>query len=236
MSAKNIFTEIIAHVPNQALAVFDLDSTLFDVSHRTQAILEAFLAEIAGVTEYQREYEFLKRVQIQTGDWGLRHRLEQAGFRSTDEFHKKLRDYWRQNFFSSEFLHFDQPYVGAIEFVQGLKSAGVEVLYLTGRDAQNMRPGTLKSFAQHGLPLVSEEHLIMKPVKGSFEDEDFKDIRLRELLIANPGAKIWFFENEPVILNKIIKSKLPVELIWTDTTHSQRELPPPHLPKIRPPF
>jgi hypothetical protein len=236
MSAKYIFDEIVAHLPGQSLAVFDLDSTLFDVSPRTQAILEAFLNEISGLSEFQREYEFLKNVKIQTGDWGLRHPLERAGFSSTDEFHKRLRDYWRRYFFSSDFLHFDRPYGGAIEFVIQLKSAGVEIMYLTGRDAKNMRPGTLKSFVQHGLPLVSDEHLIMKPVKGSFEDEDFKDIRLRELLSLYPSAKVWFFENEPVILNKIIKSKLPIRLIWTDTTHSQRELPPVHLPTIKPPF
>jgi len=236
MSAKSIFNKIIANTSRPSLAVFDLDSTLFDVSPRTQAILDSFLKEIASSSENKNEYEFLKHVRIQTGDWGLRHPLERAGFRSTDEFHKRLRDYWRRYFFSSEFLYFDQPYIGAIDFVNNLKLAGVEIMYLTGRDAQNMRSGTLKSFAQHGLPLNSAEHLIMKPVKGTYEDEDFKDIRLRELLNLKPNTKIWFFENEPVILNKIIKSDLPIELIWTDTTHSQRELPPRHLPVIKPPF
>jgi len=147
-----------------------------------------------------------------------------------------LRDFWRSHFFSSQYLYADKPYPGAIEYVQELHKQGVEIYYLTGRDSLNMKAGSLASLRQHQLPLVCEPHLHMKPQKGSFEDEEFKDIKILKIRNELPDRKIWFFENEPVILNKLISSNHPIELIWVDTVHSGIETAPLHLPTVRPPW
>jgi hypothetical protein len=93
-----------------------------------------------------------------------------------------------------------------------------------------MKRGTVEGLNFWGLPLSSDEHLIMKPVKGSVEDEDFKEMRLRDL--SKKSALIWFFENEPVIIERVLKSDLKINIVFIDTTHSGRAGAPQGLPVI----
>ena len=191
--------------------------------------------------QHPKEYSLLRTVQIQSGDWGLRQPLEKMGFQSTPDFHKTLREYWRQHFFSSQFLHHDQPYVGAIEYVTALQDIGAQIYYLTGRDQLNMRKGTIQSLSFWGLPLAEDTRLIMKPHKGSHEDDVYKDLMMQQLirdLQSQRGhvPKMWFFENEPVILHKLKMTTPHVNLIWVDTTHSGRGQPPTDLTTVRAPW
>ncbi|MGZ3689848.1 MAG: hypothetical protein ACXVAX_00005, partial [Pseudobdellovibrio sp.] len=55
------------------LAVFDLDSTLFNVSSRTQKILDEY-ADL-------HQLEVLKSVEIRLEDWGLKEALIRAGYK-----------------------------------------------------------------------------------------------------------------------------------------------------------
>ena len=133
-TSRKVFQDISLAASTSPVVIFDLDSTLFDVSPRTQAILDTFLKLPHVQEQHPKEYSLLRTVQIQSGDWGLRQPLEKMGFQSTPDFHKTLREYWRQHFFSSQFLHHDQPYVGAIEYVTALQDIGAQIYYLTGRD------------------------------------------------------------------------------------------------------
>ncbi len=224
------------------VAVFDLDSTLFDVSPRTQNILREFLALPQIRKDFAAEVEFLRNLVILPQDWGLRQGVERSGLKSTEIFYRALREYWRKNFFSSDFMHFDRPYDGAIEYVQALAAKNIEIFYLTGRDEENMKAGTLRVLAHWGFPLLSAHtHLMMKPIKGSVDDAEFKEIELRKLVQKHLAAtatsteapSIWFFENEPIIIRRIVDAGLPIKVVWIDTTHSGRAAPPTGLPIIQ---
>jgi len=229
--AKRIFEDIVSSRAQNPLVVFDLDSTLFDVSPRSQRILHDFVENHGMRQRFPAETEFLKSVKIQPSDWGIKQAITRSGLRSTDEFYQAMRDFWRARFFSSDFLHVDRPYRGAIEYVQRLAQMQIEVVYLTGRDEPNMKRGTVEALQKWGLPLThGEANLIMKPVKGSVEDEDFKEERLRKLSEKSP--LIWFFENEPLIIEKILHSTLNIRIVWIDTTHSGKAKPPVGLPVI----
>lgn len=233
-TAPHIYRQIIEEqkLGRNPVAVFDLDSTLFDVSPRTQKILDEFLNLKETLSNFPNEVNFLTGLKIQPQDWGLRQSIERSGLKTTLEFQKKLRDFWRAHFFSSNFLLSDRPYDGAIEYVRSLAEKQIEIYYLTGRDEKNMKAGTIESLKYHKLPLLSEHtHLIMKPEKGSIEDEDFKEVRLRAL--KSKFSSIWFFENEPVIIERLLSSKIDVKIIWIDTTHSGKANPPTGLPVIK---
>ena len=67
------------------------------------------------------------------------------------------------------------------------------------------------------------KNLIMKE-DSSIEDSIYKTNKLQTL---NKTYKyIAFFENEPVILNKVSKELPQIHLFWVDSTHSRKELPP----------
>ncbi len=196
------------------LAVFDLDSTLFNVSTRTQKILQEF-AELHNI-------ENLKTVEILHTDWGIKEAVVRQGY--TQEDHHQLlcdlRDFWYERFFSNEYLHYDVPYPGAIEFVLELAYAGAYVQYLTGRDKKRMGYGSKIVLEKWGFP-CADGQLILKPEKA-MDDELFK----RDWFLAlNRGDydKIYFFENEPVNINAVLKYCPEVEVIFLDTTHARKQ-------------
>lgn len=194
--------------------VFDLDSTVFDVTPRTQAIFDDFCKLRTDLK--------LPKLKFEHADWGIRQAFDRAGIPLTDATFKNFHEFWRQKFFSSDYLDRDIPYPSAIEYIRLLYNRGIEISYLTGRDAENMQLGTENCLRHFGLPLqTNSENLKMKPQKAWGEDEDFKARELRQMLKAS-GKPIVFFENEPVIIQLVHKELPEVLIVYTDTVHSGR--------------
>ncbi len=214
------------------LAVFDLDSTLFDVSPRIQKIIHDF-ADRPELASDPSTVDLLKAARTKNTDWGMRGALERAGLDHTakPELTDAIRNFWKEKFFSSEYLKCDEPLEGSIQFVQELHDLGVEIVYLTGREEKKMQSGTLESLRFHGFPYnPPRAHLAMRPSEKS-EDALFKD----EWFVQTPKHLydvIWLFENEPLNLEAIRKSHPEVELIFVDSTHSGKASKPTDLPLI----
>ncbi|MCB9084736.1 MAG: HAD family hydrolase [Bdellovibrionaceae bacterium] len=213
------------------LAVFDLDSTLFDVSPRTQAILHDLAAHPKTQEKFPEEARQLAGVRSLPKDWGIRVALERSKIRATLDFFETVRTFWVENFFGNDYLHHDRLYDGALEFVQQLYEAGARIIYLTGRDQERMGDGTLRILKSWNLPLDDEErHLILKPHR-SIEDARYKTDKLIELNTRYP--EVWFFENEPVIIDLVRREAPQIKIVFVDTTHSGRSSAPEDLPAIR---
>lgn len=202
----------------RTLCVFDLDSTLFNVSTRTQKILHEF-AE--AHTETQRREDLLS-IEIHPREWGLKETLIRAGFKMDEhlDLHQNLRDFWVERFFTNEYLHYDVPYKGAVRFVQKLHEFGLSVKYLTGRDVARMGRGTLEVLLKWGFPVLDGE-LYLKPHR-SMNDEEFKFDWVKNLT-QDKDLKIFFFENEPVNINAIGRLLPDITIVYMNTTHSRRE-------------
>lgn len=204
MTAQNLRT----------LAVFDLDSTLFNVSTRTQKILHEF-ADLHNL-------EDLKKTEVLLTDWGVKEAVFRQGYNieTHAEILEKLRDYWFERFFSNEYLHYDVPYTGAIEFVLELAAAGVDIMYLTGRDQFRMGVGTKEVLNKWGFP-VEDNKLFLKPNR-TMDDELYKK-EWFEKLDRSLYQKVYFFENEPVNVNAILEHCPDVDVIFLDTTHARKQ-------------
>lgn len=204
----------IAAQNKSTVCVFDLDSTLFNVSLRTKKILNEF-AEI-----HKPE---LKDVDILHTDWGLREPLNRAGYHyEQDTFlHQQLRDFWVDRFFSNDYLHFDAPYPGAVAFVQKLFQTECQIHYLTGRDVHRMGQGTLDVLNKWGFPTTAQ-NLHLKPNR-SLDDHAFKVNWVSENCPYHKDKPIFFFENEPVNINALGKIRPDIHIVYLDTTHSRRE-------------
>ncbi|MGZ3691965.1 MAG: HAD family hydrolase, partial [Pseudobdellovibrio sp.] len=133
---------------------------------------------------------------------------------------QSVRDFWSTRFFSNEYLHYDVPYLGAISFVQDLADTGCEIFYLTGRDRVRMLDGTIEVLKKWGFP-YKRENLFLKPEKG-LDDELFK-LEWFNSLNHSLYKNVFFFENEPVNINAIVKACPEVDVIFLDTTHSRKE-------------
>ena len=226
-----VFENIKASVAKQKTAVFfDLDSTLFDVHPRTETILKKLLNDERFAAQYGTLVDQLKDVRIEKTDWGIRDAMMRHKIQGPPEFLHAVKNFWRYHFFNDALLIDDPVYPGSDRFVQAVAKAGAHIYYLTGRDQIRMRKGTIESLKKWNFPNVDDQHLLLKPSTGQ-EDENFK----AEALKAKSQAyqKIFFFENEPVIISKVRRENINVEIIFVDTIHSQVETSPTDLVSIR---
>jgi hypothetical protein len=209
--------------------IFDLDSTIFCVSGRTQAILRELAGDLDLKGRFPEAARQLARLEATARDWGIRQILERAKVTATLDFFEALRNKWADRFFSSSHLHIDAPYPGALEFLRLLDEAGARIHYLTGRDSPRMGTGTLASIRQHGMPLKSANFLHMKP-DSQRHDAEFKRDAITQIL--GPIRRGWFFENEPVIINLVRRHFPNLQIVFVDSVHSGREKAPGDLPVL----
>lgn len=215
------------------LAVFDLDSTLLDLSLRVSAIIDAFARDSEFRARFLEECKILETVEIRATDWGLEEPLARVGYvvDHGSDFFNCLQHFWAERFFSNSFLHHDSPLPGAVRYVNAMLATGADILYLTGRDVPRMWNGTAQSLKDQGFPLNEPRaRLILKP-HAHLDDVEFKLKVLRDL--QRSYEKIWLFENEPVNLNLVARHCPDVGLVFIDSTHSRRESLQPKLIGIK---
>ena len=214
----------------RVVVVFDLDSTLFDVTPRLQKIIHQFAVVPEHIQKFPENCKLLLQAEAQHGDWGIKKALQRAGL---DELHRDfqmaMREFWLKTFFSNEYLDFDVPYDGAVNFVNAVYSTGAEIVYLTGRDTPRQGPGTEKILHKWGFPLGKvRTELALKP-KAGLDDALFKEEFMRKY---DRETSVWLFENEPVNVNRIRRHHPHVKIIFLDTTHAGHEEPPEDIPQI----
>ncbi len=231
---KQIQTEIEQCLvrKHKPLLVFDLDSTLFDVSPRIKKILLKYATDEKHQKQFPQATQLLKEIQWLKSDWGIGPALQRVGLdQSHPEFLHSVQEYWRQHFFSNEALHDDVPYEGAVEFVQKWHQQGVYISYLTGRDVFRMGEGTVQVLKKWNFPLDATASLVLKPFK-EMDDAQFKTDWFLSLHEGQPFQDIWFFENEPVNINKLRQHLPHIRVVFFDSTHSGQEPPPSDIPSI----
>lgn len=220
MSQKSFLKQLIEVSKNEkdCLFVFDIDSTLFNVSPRNQEIVKDFAEKSKLESDLK---QILRNFKTEADDWGIRSALLRLNIESiTQDLIADIKAHWNQFFFSGHFLHFDETYPGVVEFVNQL-SKNAPTFYLTGRDIHRMGKETTKQLQDTGFPIDPEHNrLILKPNKEIL-DHIYKVDELIKL--KSQFKTIYFFENEPVILNDV-KSKLSdfVYPIYVDSVHSGR--------------
>ena len=233
---SNILTEILSKIckltslGEECLVVFDLDSTLFDVSPRLKKILDD-VAELPEIKQHNPEvYEKLIKAYTLRTDWGIKDALVRVGLDPSQgypDLHEKIKNFWVKNFFSNHYVHYDLPYDGSRTFVQILHDIGCQIVYLTGRDTFRMEKGSVEVLKKWSFPLDKTAKLVMKPEKGMddglFKSDWFKDHKVKNC---------WFFENEPVNINVLHKNHPEVDIVYFESTHSRKEIVPDHLIKI----
>lgn len=207
----------------QALFVFDMDSTLFCMKYRTQAIIKDILKDEEFNQRFSKEMEQIQKVLVTEKDWSIREIMSRYGFSETEPVVLAIEKIWRKNFFINKYLDQDKPYKGCVSFVQKIAQTGAQVYYLTARNKKAMYEGTVQSLHFWNFPLKTEENLIMKE-EEALDDAAYKEKHLRKLALE--FETILFFENEPVIVNRVAESLPQIHLFWMDSTHSRREKPP----------
>lgn len=127
---QSIIETMEKSAPGKCLAIFDLDSTLYDLTLRITAILDRFANDPAARKRFPDACRLLADVEIRRTDWGLVEPLERIAItkKTHVEFFSEIHTAWAIGFFSNDFLDKDFPLPGAVEFVARCLEARGEVL------------------------------------------------------------------------------------------------------------
>ena len=82
----------------KSAAYFDLDSTLFDVSPRSQKILQEFSLEKEFKNKFPEQSKKLEEIKVFPSDWGIEEPLSRAEIVGKADFFKSITLYWRKKF------------------------------------------------------------------------------------------------------------------------------------------
>lgn len=178
------------------VVVFDLDSTLFSTSRRHHAIALDF-AEAHGDGAFAA---LAARLTPEDFGWTVTAPFERAGAPAAAL--QALDAFWRERFFSGDYLDRDAPTPGAVELARKVHAAGAWVTYLTGRHLPEMGPPTLVALQRWGFPIATgRANLHMKP-NAAVADLAFKRLALEE--IDRWGTVVATFENDPANANHLV--------------------------------
>ena len=210
------------------IVVFDLDSTLFDVSKRSYEILRDWLAHPES-RSFEETVKALEGVQPTDMRYSLQDLWEIKKIPHDQEPYahhfSKAKNFWRKRFFGNDYLIHDQPTQGAVSFVRQLHEMGVKIVYLTGRDVPLMSFGTFDQLKTHGLPIeIERTRLILKP-KRHIDDLDFKAQAAKTIM--EWGHVVASFENEPKNLIAMAAAFSPDTMsVFIESVSSDHPAPP----------
>lgn len=190
----------IANSIDNPVVILDLDDTLFYSSSRTMTIFKELSEEPNFKQNYPLEIDTIRNIKFEEIEYSIRDTLVNAGIENSSLI-DKAEDFWKQRFFTNEYVKDDMPIEGSIEYVNLLLENSIKVIYLTGRD-DSMRSGTIDSLRKSGFPIDGTNAILITKKKFNTSDIVYKKKAFSE--IDKMGNVIAFFENEPKNLNAMI--------------------------------
>lgn len=196
------------------VVVFDLDGTLMDNRPRTKTILAELAAELRA--EAHSAAELIGSARIENVAYMLAETLRLIGV-DHPEIVSRAEEYWRQRFFSDDYLKHDTAVDGGVTFARACYEAGATLVYFTGRDLPLMSLGSFGSLRDLGFPIgVVGTELVCKS-DAKIPDERFK--REEGPKIRRIGQVVATFDNEPGNCNAFSELFPDADNVFVDTQH-----------------
>ncbi len=196
------------------VVVFDLDGTLMDNRPRTAVILRE-LGELWRES-HPEVARTLANAKTEELAYLLTDSLARLGVTKT-ELVREAEIFWRERFFTDDYLAHDVEVPGASAFARACYEAGGILVYFTGRDLPLMGIGSFASLRDLGFPIgLPGTELVLKP-DAAMPDEAFK--RLEAPKLARVGEIVASFDNEPANCNTILAQNPGCESVLVDTQH-----------------
>ncbi len=208
------------------VVVFDLDGTLMDNRPRTAVILRE-LGELWRET-HPEVARTLVNAKTEELAYLLTDSLARLGVTKT-ELVREAEIFWRERFFTDDYLAHDVEVPGASAFARACYEAGGILVYFTGRDLPLMGIGSFASLRDLGFPIgLPGTELVLKPDAG-MPDEAFK--RMQGPALERVGKVVAIFDNEPGNCNILGEHFPEAHSVLLDTQHVPGA--PPLAPSVR---
>jgi hypothetical protein len=209
------------------LVLLDLDSTLYEVEPRSERILAEW-RESSESAQFPHVRQRLAELSRQHLGYSIQDTFTALGLSIELEEIRgawaSAKAFWRERFFTNEYLRYDLPYDGAAAFTRELHSLGAEIVYLTGRDEPGMGEGTRANLIRDGFAWGAPSiHLLLKP---RFEMDDLAHKMAAADYIRSHGTLVASFENEPPNLVALYELFPEAMHVFVETICSDRPARP----------
>ena len=195
---QQVLSDVTASYNKQErpMVVLDIEGTLLDNRPRIFQIMKDFAADKHYVTPAAAAQ--LQNLTVPLIKYRLQDTLASVGVTDPAVVNNAAA-FWAERFFTDEYLKYDQPVPGAVDYVRTLYSNGARIVYVTGRDQRRQLLGTVKSLRDHGFPIgIQGTELIMKPTV-EMQDAIFKQNVTNYL--RQYGAVIASFDSDSANAN-----------------------------------
>jgi hypothetical protein len=208
------------------MVIFDVDGTLLDNRSRIQKILVEYAnAELKKARP--EEATKIRNIKLEQVKYRVADTLKALGIDDAGITNNAMV-FWGERFFTDDYLRYDIPTVGVVDFVRTLYSNGAKIVYLTGRDTERQLLGTVRALREHGFPIgIQGTELIMKPTPQT-QNAMFKQ-RVTNYL-RHYGKVVATFDNEPGNINVYRRAFGKAICVIYQASHSSDA--PPLLPNI----
>ncbi len=236
LSSQDIVFKILNHAaqPNKAkkpkAVIFDIDETLIETTPRAMQGMKKW-AETKEANAFPEVQGRLRRLTITQIRYDETETLAALGLNLNSSEVKTalplLRRYWRDYYFSNEGIsNQETAYPGAFEFIKALLRLKVKIYFITGRNHETMREGTIQQLAyrlnQHGIDIESPyiDLKLRKKVQGqqiytsTFKEMEFRSISQEYEVLAILDNDIWNLESA----NRAF-AKSETMIVFVDTSY-----------------
>ena len=208
------------------MVIFDVDGTLLDNRPRILKILTEY-ADQELIKVRPDEAKLVKALTVEQVQYRISDTFRSIGITDAAIINNATV-FWSERFFSDEYLNYDTPTPGVVDYVRTLYSTGAKIVYLTGRDTERQLLGTVRALRAYGFPVgIQGTELIMKPTAGT-QNAMFKQ-RVTNYL-RHYGLVVATFDNEPANINVYRRAFGSSLSVLFEAPHSAN--PPPLLPGV----
>jgi hypothetical protein len=201
--------------------VFDLDSTLFATAGRNRVILQDFATAHQG--DFAGLEELIASIAHTDLGWDIRAPLVARGV-SDKALLSAVMNFWKERFFTDEYVVHDLPNPGAVDYVRQIHEAGALVYYLTGRHVDGMSVGTVHALTNSGFPYWRGRAILHLKPSFTMDDAAYKQQAISDIK-SHLGEVIATFDNEPENCNIFLSSFDEALNFFLDTEHSPNPAP-----------
>ncbi|MCP4581140.1 MAG: hypothetical protein GY839_05945 [candidate division Zixibacteria bacterium] len=195
--------------------VIDIDGTIAEHFLRTQQIFIEAIKELELPESFKKN---LNDFDPFAYDYNPKPNLIEMGLEG--ETLAKMIKYWNKYFFSNKFLHLDNQIEGGSEFVHKILGLDIDVIYLTGRDEQNMGEGTRVWLTKNNF--MNEHYRTSILMKTNLDIENVDSKALSAQSIQKVGEPVLIIDNEPCELEAMWDQFPRAATILMDTPNSGR--------------
>ncbi len=200
-------------------AIFDIDGTILDPFPRQLAVYEEVLSPKYNLPP-------VHELDVRSKPYFIGDLVPEL--KKDPSKYNEVVEGFLDHFLSTEYLHLDQPYPGALSFLIELRKLGIGITYLTSRHLNgrhSMADMTIETMSDLGFPIGPSTDVLFA-FKPNITDDDLEFKRkFAQKFKANKFQSCVFFIDNETKMCQMFQEEFPQCLIVRFESAQSQDLP-----------